>query len=84
MESGAVIEGFDVVEDGGASLGEGGKALVVDDFIFEAAPKGLDKGIVVAIAFPTHGSDQPVLSEELPVSRTGKLGATIGVNDKRS
>jgi len=38
VESGAVIKGFDVVEDGIASLREGGEALVIDDFVFEAAP----------------------------------------------
>jgi hypothetical protein len=40
MQSGPVIEGFDVVEDGRARLGESGEALVVDDFVFQAAPKG--------------------------------------------
>jgi len=56
MQSDAVIEGFDVVEDGSASLGEGGEAMVIDQFVFEAAKEALDKGIVVAIAFSTHGS----------------------------
>ena len=48
---------FDVVEDGMASCGEGGEALVVDHFIFEAAPEGFDEGVVVAVSFPAHGSD---------------------------
>lgn len=52
MQSGAVVEGFDVVEDGAASLLEGGKALVVDHFVFQAAPEGFDKGVVVTIALP--------------------------------
>ena len=56
MKSDAVIEGFDVVEDGSASLGEGGEAVMIDQFVFEAAKEALDKGIVVAIAFSTHGS----------------------------
>lgn len=34
MKSGAVIEGFDLVEDGGTSLGEGGEAVMVDQFVF--------------------------------------------------
>ena len=84
MKSGAVVEGFNVVEDGGASFGEGGEALVVDEFIFEAAPEGFDEGVVVAVAFAAHGSDQAILSKELPISRAGKLGAAIGVNDKGS
>ena len=56
MKSGAVIEGFDVVEDGSTSLGEGGEAVMIDQFVFKTAKKALDKGIVVAIAFSTHGS----------------------------
>ena len=56
MESGAVIKDFDVIEDGGASLGESGEAVVVNQFVFETAPKGLDKGVVVAVAFSTHRS----------------------------
>ncbi len=56
VKSDAVVEGFDVIEDGGASFGEGGEAVVVDQFVFECAPKGLDKGIVVAVAFATHRS----------------------------
>ena len=56
VESGAVIEGFDVVEDGSASLGDCGEAVMIDQFVFEAAKEAFDKGIVVAIAFSTHGS----------------------------
>jgi len=37
MESDAVIEGFDIVEDGSASLGECGEAVTIDQFVFEAA-----------------------------------------------
>ena len=84
VKSGAVIEGFDVVENGAARFGEGGEALVVDDFVFEAAPEGFDEGVVVAIAFAAHGSDEAVLSQKLPISRAGELGAAIGVNDEGS
>jgi hypothetical protein len=45
VESGAVIEGFDVVEDGSTSLGEGGEAVMIDQFVFETAKEALDKGI---------------------------------------
>ncbi len=38
MKARPVIEGLDIVEDGGASLAEGGEALVVDDLVFKAAP----------------------------------------------
>jgi hypothetical protein len=55
---------------------------VIDDFIFETAPERLDEGVVVAIAFATHGSNQTVLGQDLPVSGAGKLHAAIGVDDK--
>ena len=46
MQSDAVIEDLDVVEDSGASLSEGGKAVVVDEFIFEAAPEGDGQALI--------------------------------------
>jgi len=49
VESGAVVEGFDVIEDGGASLGVGGEALMVDQFVFEGAKEGFDEGVIVAV-----------------------------------
>ena len=54
MKSDAVIEGLDVIEDGGAGLGAGGEAMMIDQFVFEAAKEGLDKSVVVAVAFSTH------------------------------
>ena len=57
VQSGAVVEGFDVIEDGGASLGEGGEALMIDQFVFEAAPEGFDEGVVVAVSWTAHGSN---------------------------
>jgi hypothetical protein len=84
VQSGTVIKGFDVIEDGTARLGEGGEALVIDDFVFQAAPEGFDEGVIVAIAFATHGSDETVMGEDLPVSRAGKLRTSIGVDDKSS
>ena len=57
MESGAIVEGLDVIEDGGASLGAGGEAMMIDQFLFEAAKEGLDEGVIVAVAFAAHGRD---------------------------
>ena len=82
MQSSAVIKGFDVVKDGGARLGQGDEAVMVNELLFEAAPEGLDEGIVVAIAFAAHGGEEPVLSQELPVSRAGELTAAIRVEDE--
>jgi hypothetical protein len=80
----AVVEGFDVVKDGVANFGEGDEGLVIDDFMFEAAPEGFDEGVVVAVAFATHGSNQTMLEEEWPVSGTGELHAALGVDDERT
>jgi hypothetical protein len=56
VESGAVIEGFDVIEDGSASLGECGEAVMIDQFVFEAAKEAFDKSVILAVAFSTHRS----------------------------
>ncbi len=40
MESGAVVEGFDVIEDGGAGLGTSSEAMMVDQFVFERGKRG--------------------------------------------
>src|SRR5213595_3065442 len=61
VESGAVVEGLDVIKDGGTGLGAGGEAMVIDQFVFEGAPEGFDEGIIVAVAWTTHGSDQAML-----------------------
>ena len=82
VESGAVIEGLDVVEEGGAGLGEGSEALVVNHFVFEAAPEAFDEGVVVAIAWATHGRDQAMLGEDFSIGGAGELAAPIGVHDE--
>jgi hypothetical protein len=79
-----VVEGFDVVKDGSARPGAGGEALMIDQFVFEAAPEGLDEGVIIAVALATHGSEEAVLGQDLPVSRAGKLGSTIRVDDEGS
>jgi hypothetical protein len=56
VKSGAVIEGLDVTEDGGAGLDAGGEAMMIDQFVFEAAKKRLDESVIVAVGFATHGN----------------------------
>ena len=82
VESGAVIKGFDVVEDGVAGVGQGGEAPMINDLVFETAPERFDEGVVVAIAFAAHGSDQPMLGEDLSISGAGELAATIASRSK--
>src|SRR6266536_4684803 len=43
MESGAVVEGFDVMEDGATRFGQGGEALVVNQFVFETAKERFEE-----------------------------------------
>ena len=57
VESSTIVEGFDVIKDGGTRFGQGGKAAVANQFVFEAAPKRLDEAVVVAVAFASHGRD---------------------------
>ncbi len=57
VESGAVVEGFDVMEDGATRLGQGGEVVVVNQFVFETAPKRLNESVVVTVALASHGSD---------------------------
>ena len=57
MKSGAVIEGLDVIEDGGAGLGAGGEAMMIDQFVLEAAKERLDEDVIVAVGFAAHGRD---------------------------
>jgi hypothetical protein len=54
MKSDAVIEGFDVIEDSGASLGHGVEAMMIDQFVFETAKERFNKSVVVAVAFSAH------------------------------
>ena len=39
VQSGAVVEGFDVIEDGGTSSGVGREALMINQLVFESAPE---------------------------------------------
>ena len=82
MQSGAVVKGFDVIEDSGARLGQCGEAVVVNQLVFEAAPKRFDEGVVVTVALASHRSEQSVLGQDMAISGAGELGAAIGVDDK--
>ena len=82
MQSGPVVEGFDVVKDSSASLGASSKAAMIDQLVFDAAPKGFDKGVVVAVISATHGSDEVVLCQDLAISGAGELAAPIGMKDE--
>ena len=50
-----VIEAFDIVEDLGSRLAVGGEIASVDELQFEGTPETFHDGVVVAVAFTTHG-----------------------------
>lgn len=60
MKALAVVKNLDVLPNGRFSLCPSLEALVVDHFIFKAAPEALDGGVIVAIALSRHGSHQAV------------------------
>ena len=45
VESEAVVEGLNVVKDGGPSLGAGGEAVMIDQFVFERLQKDSIKAL---------------------------------------
>jgi hypothetical protein len=77
VESSTIIKHFDVVEDRGASFGSGGKAAVIDDFVFKAAPERLDEGVVVAVCAAAQGRNQSMSCENLTIGGAGKLSAAV-------
>lgn len=83
MEPRAIIKRFDIIEDGGACVGPRREAARMDDLVLEAAPEGLDEGVVVAVAFPAHRRDELVGREDPTIRRGGKLGAAVRMHDQR-
>ena len=68
VQSGAVVEGLDVIEDGGASFGAGGEALMIDEFVSGAA-----QGVLVPVTVRQVGAtpDRPqflIAALESPLS----------------
>ena len=53
----SVVEGFDVIENGGASLLAGEKLGAINQFEFQGAPETFHGSVVVTVAFATHGGD---------------------------
>ena len=78
----AIVEGFDVIEDLGASLAAGVEVAAIDQFEFESAPEAFHGGVVVAVAFAAHRGDEAGLGEGLTVIGAGVLDAAIGVEQQ--
>ena len=78
----AVVEDFNVLKDGLASLLPGGEALAVNQFHFEGAPERFHGGIVVTVAFAAHGRQGLAAGQGLAKISAGVLAAAIGVEDQ--
>jgi hypothetical protein len=80
----AVVEDFDVIEQGGVSLLARGKliSLPVDQFQFERAPEGFHDGVVVAVGFAAHGSNRLGQLQRRAILQAGVLNAAIGMKDQ--
>lgn len=78
----AVVEGLEVVEDGGGGSGLGGEwGTVIEQLTFEGGEGTFCKGVVVAVAGGTHALAQAVSGEELTGGEGGVLAAAIGVEE---
>lgn len=65
VKASAVVEGFEVIEDGSGGGGFGGeRGAVVEEFALEGGEGAFSKGVVVAVACGAHALAQAVAGEE--------------------
>ena len=82
MAAFAVVEGFEVVEDGGGGGGFGDEwGTVNEQLAFEGGEGAFREGIVVAVTGGTHALAQAVAGEEGAGGGGGGWAATIGVEE---
>src|SRR5512138_682519 len=74
----AIVPSFDVLEDGGASLGSGGKG-VIGTFSLEGGEKAFRDGIVIAVADPAHTDLALKGGQALLVESASVLATLIGM-----
>src|SRR5579863_2526671 len=72
-----IIEGFDVIEDGGMGLLTGLEGLLMQPLGFEGAPEGLHGGMVGATALGTHAGLDATGPQELSEAATSVLNSPI-------
>ena len=78
----AIVECFAVIEELAACLAGAGKDAPVNQFEFERAPAAFPGGMVIAVAFATHGGHQAGLGAGGPISTAGVWPAAIGVKEQ--
>jgi hypothetical protein len=82
MESDAVVVGFDVLEDHLSGFLMSGGKVGGKAFGLECAPERFHHDVVVAIGPSAHTGHGADLLEQLALSDTGVLTATIGVDEE--
>jgi len=82
VESAAVIEGFDKIEDGLASLGASLEVVAIDQFLFEGAPERFHGGIVIGAGFAAHGREALALRQGFTEVRAGVLATAVRMKDQ--
>ena len=82
VSAAAIVEGFDVIEDFGASLTAGSEVAAIYQFELEGAPEAFHGGVVVAVGCAAHGGDETRLAERLAVIGAGILDTAIGVEQQ--
>jgi hypothetical protein len=79
VETGAVVKGFDVVEDASSGVEGRGERVVVKAFGFEGGKEAFDAGIVVRICSATHAGNEAVGEEAVAVLGAGVLAPAVTV-----
>src|SRR5512138_2407824 len=78
-----IVPSFDVLEDGGASLGSRIK-LMICTFDLESAEKAFHGSVVEAITNPAHANLAVISGQALLIQVAGVLAALIGVMQQLS
>jgi hypothetical protein len=60
VRSASIVEGFDVVEERGASSGPAGEATMMDQLVFEADREGFDKNGIMGLTRRADGGNEAV------------------------
>ena len=81
VSSFGVVEGFDVLEDGGGGLFVIGVDGIACPFAFQAAEEAFHAGVVPAVSFAAHARHHFVLRQQLLVRCTCVLAPAIRVVD---
>ena len=71
------VKNLDVLPNGRFGLRARLKALVVDHFIFQAAPEALNGCVIIAIARSRHGSCQAVFLKNGAIRFRAVLAAAV-------